>query len=102
MKSSSTRSKKQLSELSSILEDKSGRDIVSLDMNGLTIIADDFLIATGTSERHLQGMAREIIKHCKVSYKRNPMVSGFEGSGWILVDCGDIIVHLFREEIRYR
>lgn len=83
-----------------ILLDKSARNIVALDMRGISIMTDFFLICTGTSERHMQGIAREVEKNYKSGHKKGPMISGAGGTGWLLVDCGDVIVHVFKEEER--
>ena len=82
-----------------LLQEKSARDIVSLDVSKLSVIADYFIICCGTSERHLLGMAREVQKYYKESHKKNPRGSGSD-TGWVLADCGDVIIHLFREETR--
>ena len=82
-----------------ILSDKKAEDIKSIQTDELTIIADYFVIATGTSNVHIRALADEVEKEMKndgIAHK------GVEGrvTGWILIDFGDVIVHLFLREQR--
>ncbi|WP_017472637.1 ribosome silencing factor [Amphibacillus jilinensis] len=81
-------------------DDKRANDIITLDMKGLSTVADYFIICDATSERQTQAIAREIIdqaeKH-EIEVKRS---EGFEQAKWILIDLGDIVCHVFRQEDR--
>lgn len=84
----------------SILEDKRATDIVWLDVRGLTDIADDFMIATIANPR--QGAA--IVDACEKERKSRGLprigIEGETGASWVLLDYGDLIVHLFMPEQR--
>lgn len=82
------------------LEDMKGKDIECLEVGELTSIADYMIVATGTSNRHVKAMADEVVK--KVKEAGHP-VKGMEGEGqaeWILLDLGDVIVHLMQQATR--
>ena len=83
------------------LDEKIAQDIVILDMDGISPVADYFVICHGNNEKHMQAIAREIrdkIYEAKFKVER---IEGFDGSKWILVDLGDVIVHVFDEKERY-
>lgn len=82
------------------LEDMKGRDISCLEVSGITTIADYMVVVTGTSTRHVKSLSEEVVKQIKES---NGDVIGVEGQGqgeWVLVDLGDVIVHIMQEETR--
>ncbi len=82
------------------IADKKGVDIQILDLGELCSFTDFFVIATGTSARHVQTLADAALD---VSAKLGERVLGIEGEGaarWVLVDLGDVIVHLFLAEAR--
>ena len=73
-----------------------GESVVLLDLQGISIISDFYVIATGTSERHLKAMARAITDNTVL--KRKIVVRSLDEqaqSGWVLLDLGDVMVHLF-------
>jgi len=73
-----------------------GESVVLLDLQGISIISDFYVIATGTSERHLKAMARAITDN--IVLKRKVVVRSLDEqaqSGWVLIDLGDVMVHLF-------
>lgn len=83
-----------------IISDKKGVDILMLDTRPVSFIADYFVIATGESERQLKAIAGEIQKHLK-KHARLPLgVEGTPASGWVLLDYGSVIVHLFSAALR--
>jgi ribosome-associated protein len=85
-----------------VVENHKAEDIVLLDLGPDTVIADYFVIATGTSDRQLRALAdhvRESVKE-KVENRLPYGVEGSPESGWVLMDYGDVIVHLFMEEER--
>lgn len=84
------------------LEDNKAQDIQVMDVVGITDIADVMIIASGTSDRHVSALSSHVISDCRDS-KRKPI--GHEGEEsqdkeWLLVDYGDIIVHIMRQQAR--
>jgi ribosome-associated protein len=77
------------------LEERKGEDILLLDINEISIIADYFVICSGTSPRMLDALLDSVVKDVKVTYKMLPRSEGSAQSGWVLVDYGSIVVHLF-------
>ncbi|MHB9031649.1 MAG: ribosome silencing factor [Anaerolineae bacterium] len=86
-----------------LISGKMGSDIVLLDLTGITIIADYFIIATADSDRQLKAIADELQEKLKAENQLVVlMVEGTPSSGWILLDYGNIVVHLFSEAMRSR
>jgi ribosome-associated protein len=82
-------------------EDNRGADIVVLDMRELTSIFDYFVLATGASRRQLHAMSEEIDHALEDGMgDRRLGIEGYEESRWILLDYGDVVVHLFEAEMR--
>lgn len=82
-------------------EDNRGRDIVVLDMRELTTMFDYFVLATGTSRRQLHAISEEIDHVLEERMgDRRLGIEGYERSRWILLDYGDVVVHLFDAETR--
>jgi ribosome-associated protein len=82
-------------------EDNRGADIVVLDMRGLTSLFDYFVLATGASRRQLHAMSEEIDHALEDRMgDRRLGIEGYEESRWILLDYGDIVIHLFEAETR--
>jgi ribosome-associated protein len=84
----------------SSLEDDKAIDPVTLDLHGKTTIADFMVIATGSSGRHLAAMAEKLVQRLKQAGLVRLGVEGGETADWLLIDAGDVVVHLFREEVR--
>jgi ribosome-associated protein len=84
-----------------IAEENRGRDIVILDLRELTSIFDFFVLVTGSSRRQLHAMSEEIDRGLQTEYgDRRLGLEGYEESHWILMDYGDVVVHLFAPETR--
>ncbi len=84
-----------------MVEDKKAEDIVLLDLRPDAIIADFFVICTGNSERQLKALADHVREGVKERFNKLPFsIEGAGDSGWVLMDYGDIVVHLFLEETR--
>lgn len=81
-------------------KDKKAEDVLVLEVGDLTSLADFFIFASGESERQVRGLASFIEKMMATRYQTNPVVEGKETANWILLDYGDIIVHIFRSDIR--
>jgi ribosome-associated protein len=75
-------------------------DIVVLNMDGLSLIADYFLICHGNSERQVQAIARELREIAQKSDINVKNMEGFDEAKWILIDMGDIIAHVFHRDER--
>jgi len=84
----------------SSLEDDKAIDAVSIDLTGKTSIADTMVIASGTSQRHLATMAQHLLERLKAAGMKGLSSEGSGQSDWILIDAGDVIVHLFKGELR--
>ena len=82
-------------------DDNRGRDIVVLDMRELTAIFDYFVIASGTSRRQLHAMSEEIDHALEEGLGDQRLgIEGYDESRWILLDYGDVVIHLFEPETR--
>lgn len=82
------------------LKDKKARDIRLLDISEITTLADYFIIATGTSTTHVQSLADEIEEKLDKSGYKLHHKEGFRSGRWILVDYGNIVIHVFHDEER--
>lgn len=82
------------------LDDDKALDIVVIDLEGKTAIADFMVIASGTSQRQVGAMAEHLREKLKVSGIKGVSLEGASHCDWVLLDTGDIIVHLFRPEVR--
>lgn len=82
------------------LEDKKGEDILLMDIHDVTYMADYFIICSGTSDRMLNSLADAVEETGKKQYGLNARREGLSREGWVLVDFGDIVVHLFSPEQR--
>ncbi|MGR3765106.1 ribosome silencing factor [Rossellomorea sp. NS-SX7] len=81
-------------------DDKRAEDIVVLDMKGVSMIADYFLICHGNSDKQVQAIARELKDKAEESGYTVKRLEGFDQARWILVDLGDIVAHVFHKEER--
>ena len=84
----------------SILSDAKAEDIKVIDLSNKSSVADAFVIATCRSTRHSDATADEMVKKLKKAGIKCPNPEGRAQCDWIIVDAGEIIVHLFRQEIR--
>jgi ribosome-associated protein len=82
------------------LDDDKAEDIVAIDLAGKSSIGDHMVIATGRSNRQVSAMADHLIGKLKQTGVRRISVEGMTTGDWVLIDAGDIIVHLFRPEVR--
>lgn len=83
------------------LSDKKGENILLLDVHDITSFTDYFIICTGTSNRMLNALAQGVLEGTKTMYKKKNRLEGNPENGWIILDYGDIVVHLFDEELRH-
>jgi ribosome silencing factor RsfS/YbeB/iojap len=82
------------------LADDKAQDILVLDLDGKATFADRMVIATGQVERQLQAMATHVVEKLEEAGRERIAVEGMRDSDWVLIDAGDIVVHLFRPEAR--
>ncbi|HLJ52572.1 MAG TPA: ribosome silencing factor, partial [Rhizomicrobium sp.] len=82
------------------LDEDKAEDIVVIDLEGRSSLADALVIATGRSSRHVGAIAERLARRLKdAGYGTRP-VNGAQQGDWVLVDAGDVIVHVFRSEVR--
>ena len=86
--------------MTDILADKMAEDIVVLDLRGNTILADYFVIATGTTDRQIRALADALIEGLHAEGQHVLRIEGEPESGWVLADLGGVIVHLFSPDRR--
>lgn len=82
------------------LEDLKGKNIVQLDVRELSDVTDTLVIASGTSSRHVKSLANNVVEDAKQAGHQPLGVEGVDGGDWVLVDFGDIVVHVMQEETR--
>ena len=83
------------------IADKKGLSIALLDVSRLVVLTDIFVIATGTSSRHVKSLVEEVEMKLKRDHERRPLRREGEAHGrWVLLDYGDMVVHVFDEETR--
>ena len=83
-----------------ILSDGKAEDILSIDLVGKTTIADAMIIASGRSQRHVGALADQLLRKLKEEGMKNIRVEGLPLCDWVLIDAGDVVVHIFRPEVR--
>lgn len=82
------------------IEDMKAENTVELDLVGKTSIADTMVVTSGRSQRHVASIAERVVQQFKEAGLGTPRVEGFPACDWVLIDAGDIIVHVFRPEVR--
>lgn len=95
-----SRSPEQAIFIAQAAKDKKAEDVLVLEVGELTSMADFFIFASGESERQVRGLAAFIEKEMTLRYQAHATIEGKETANWILLDYGDIIVHIFRSDIR--
>jgi len=93
-------SREQAIFIAQAAQDKKAEDVMILEVDELTSLADYFIFASGESERQVRGLAAIIEKSMSTKYHIHPVMEGKDTATWILLDYGDIIVHIFRTDIR--
>jgi len=84
-----------------VLEEKKGNDIETLNVTGKTTLADQFVLASGTSNVHIKTLAESVEEKMKDAFGIHPdRVEGMDSRSWILLDYGDIVVHIMMPEDR--
>jgi ribosome-associated protein len=82
------------------LDDSKAEDIISINLAGKTSIADTMIVASGRSNTHVGAIAERAVKALKEAGVAAPRIEGLPHCDWVLIDAGDVIVHVFRPEVR--
>lgn len=82
------------------LEDSKAENVTSIDIAGKSALGDYMVVVSGRSNRHVTAIAEHLIDDLKAEGFGSPRIEGLETGDWVLIDTGDIIVHVFRPEIR--
>lgn len=82
------------------LDDDKAMDLVDIDLSGKTEVADHMVIASGRSTRQVAAMANKLAERIKQDLGQPVRIEGLPTADWVLVDAGDVVVHLFRPEVR--
>lgn len=91
---------KLLALVQTSLDDDKAEDVVTIALQGKSSIADYMVIASGRSARHVGAIADHLLHKAKDAGYGKAQVEGLKSCDWVLIDVGDIIVHLFRPEVR--
>nr|WP_267911085.1 ribosome silencing factor [Paracoccus caeni] len=89
-----------LARILTSLEDDKAEDIVTIDLRGRSSMADHMVIASGRSSRQVAAIAEKLAERFKEQTGRSPRIEGKDAGDWVLIDTDDVIVHVFRPEVR--
>jgi ribosome-associated protein len=89
-----------LRDVLATLEDAKAEDTVAIDLAGKTSLADAMIVTSGRSNRHVGAIADQLIEKLKAEGHTGLRVEGMPHCDWVLIDAGDVIVHIFRPEVR--
>ena len=82
------------------LEDSKAEDIVTIDIQEKSALGDYMIVATGRSQRHVSAISDHLLRALKKAGAGSAKVEGLQSADWVLIDIGDIIIHIFRPEVR--
>lgn len=82
------------------LEDSKAEQVVTIDVSKKSSVADVMVVASGRSNRHVSAIADQVVEKLEKSGRKNVRVEGMPQCDWVLVDAGDVMVHIFRPEVR--
>ena len=82
------------------LDDAKAEEVIALDLNGQSSLADHMVVATGRSDRHVGAVAHQLVDALKLKGLSGVRVEGLEACEWVVVDAGDVIVHIFKPDAR--
>ncbi|WP_299607612.1 ribosome silencing factor [uncultured Tateyamaria sp.] len=85
--------------LSSLSDDKA-EDVVQIDLRGKTAMGDHMVICSGRSSRQVAAISEKLVERLKAKFGISTRVEGKDTGDWVLIDTGDVIVHVFRPEVR--
>jgi len=83
-----------------VLEDDKAEEVVTIDLTGKSSVTDIMIVASGRSNRHVGAIADHVIQTLKDNGHGHIKVEGLQTCDWVLIDAGDVILHLFRPEVR--
>lgn len=84
----------------SSLDQDGAEEVVAIDLKGKTSVADHMVVASGRSNRHVSSISDKLVERLKAETDYRVRVEGKEAADWVLIDAGDVIVHVFRPEVR--
>ena len=87
-------------KIKQILEDKKAKDIIIINITQITVMADYFIICTGTSNTHIRALADEVEAKLELDGRFKLRKEGYDSLRWVLLDYGDVVLHVFHEEDR--
>lgn len=93
-------SRKLATFITEILDENSAQDILEIDISEKSSVADFMIVTSGRSNRHVGALADYVMRGLKELGHKDLGVEGLEASDWVLVDVGDVILHIFRPEVR--
>lgn len=82
------------------LEDDKAEEVVRIDLRGRSSVADHMVICSGRSSRQVAAIAEKLLDRLKETFRLSARVEGKETGDWVLIDTGDVVVHVFRPEVR--
>jgi ribosome-associated protein len=82
------------------LEDDKAEDVVVIDLTDKSSVTDAMIIASGRSQRHVSALADHVLRRLKEAGAGRVRAEGLAAADWVLIDAGDVIIHLFRPEVR--
>jgi ribosome-associated protein len=82
------------------LDDDQAQEVISIPLTGKSNIADHMVIASGRSTRQVASMASKLAERIKEKFGKAPRIEGLPAADWVLIDADDVIVHIFRPEVR--
>lgn len=83
-----------------VLDENSAQDVIEIDISGKSSVADFMIVASGRSNRHVSALADYVIQDLKEHDHGDMGVEGLDAADWVLIDAGDVILHIFRPEVR--
>jgi len=82
------------------LDESKAEDVATIDITGKTTLGDHMVVASGRSHRHVGAIADHVLKDLKAAGHGSARVEGLPQCDWVLIDAGDVIIHVFRPEVR--
>ncbi|HHX88545.1 MAG TPA: ribosome silencing factor [Paracoccus sp.] len=82
------------------LDDDKAEEIVQIDLRGRSSVADHMVICSGRSSRQVAAIAEKLLERLKESFRLSARVEGKDIGDWVLIDTGDVVIHVFRPEVR--
>ncbi|NRB01746.1 MAG: ribosome silencing factor [Rhodobacteraceae bacterium] len=93
-------SEEQLEAILASLNSDKAEDIVQIDLRGKSAMGDYMVVASGRSTRQVTAMSEKLVEKFKSQFGRTARVEGKDTGDWVLIDTGDVIIHVFRPEVR--